>query len=307
MSTRQSTTCRRTQLAAHQVQVLDTGILVATDLSSRFEEPLERAVLLAREEACHLAVLHVIDQKLPTDTAALMMAGAKEKIQSSLERMLSPDSGKVEIVVTRGEIYETILSEAAHRKCGLIVLGSHHMGAAGRFHCCRTEQVVCASGIPVLSVQTEPTESYRKVVVAVDFSDSSASAVRSALQLAPDAEFRWVHAYGLPFSAIWGRNQAREKLLQECRTQFARMMEDAARSDRGETGILRDRISCVLKEGQALDVIDEEVRTSGADLLVLGSSHADTSRQELGSVTQAFLSCPPCDVLFQPSHQGSSD
>jgi nucleotide-binding universal stress UspA family protein len=63
-----------------------------------------------------------------------------------------------------------------------------------------------------------------------------------------------------------------------------------------------ESISHIVKEGPARDVIDEEVRLRKPDLLVLGA-HVKSARAEvsLGSVAMAFLSCPPCDVLLEPT------
>ncbi len=57
-------------------------------------------------------------------------------------------------------------------------------------------------------------------------------------------------------------------------------------------------IACLVKEGPALDVIEREVRTRNADLLVLGThGRTGAALNLLGSVALAFLECPPCDVL----------
>ncbi len=275
------------------------SILVATDLSNDFEQPIRRAASLAEQHGSQLTVLHVVDRQLPAHTAAQLEAGAREELRTRLGSLPMLDAGPAQVVVATGGIAETILDEAARRDCGLIVVGAHHMAAAGHLHCCTMERVIQATHLPVLTVQTAPTARYQNVLAAVDFSQASRQALHSALRLASTAHFRCIHAYSLPLS-LWVRRKHREDLRRKASANFTRMLQQELASDFARLCIGPSAISCLFKEGHPLDVIDEEVGASKPDLLVLGVH--DTKAvpgAPLGSVSSAFLNFPPCDVLFR--------
>lgn len=277
------------------------GILVATDLSDHFEQPICRAAQLAQQHGSQLTVLHVVDGQLPAHTATQLMAGAREAIRACLDSMPGLDIGPAQIVVTRGEIARNILDEVVRRDCDLIVLGAHHMTEAGHLHCCTIERVVQATRVPVLTVQSSPNGPYQNVLAAVDFSEASCRGLQSALRLAPNAQFRCLHAYRLPLLGLWARNKHREGVLREANANLAHILQYKLAADLAHLRIQPDAVSCVLKQGNTLDVIDQEVQLSKADLLVLGAHHTMAVRDtRLGSVTLAILCIPPCDVLFQP-------
>lgn len=293
--------CPRLQSRHPDLQsICQQSILVATDLCGPFEQPIRRAVLLAKQHGLRMTVLHVVDRELPAHTAGQLIFGAKEAIRTCLQSMPEMDAGPADPVVMTGEIAQAIVEQAARRDCGLILLGAHHMAAAGHLHCCTMERVVQATRLPVLTVQTDAAAPYRSVVAAVDFSKASRLALQSALRLNPAAQFRCIHAYSLPLLRPWARTKTRQEVQSEAQVNFAHLLQHELAADLAQIQLEPEAISCVCKEGYPLDVIDEEVQVSKPDLLALGVHDGMALRdRRLGSVSLAFLNFPPCDVLFQ--------
>ncbi len=276
-----------------------SGILVATDLAGNFEQAIHRAGLLAQQLGCPLTVLHVIDEALPSHIAAQMAAGARETLWSSVRGIAGAAGHRVEIVVKRGEAARSIVNEARTRNCRLIILGQHRMAAAGQLHCCTTEQVICASDLPVLVVRNNPDGQYRHLLAAIDLARDPAAVVRSALLMAPKADLQCLYAYSPSALMFWARKRLSEQLISAARRSFADMLQHELASDISCIGRRPETIGCIVRRGGALEAIDEEVRVRGSELLVLGVPN-DAAGAALGAVSMAFLNCPPCDVLFQP-------
>lgn len=82
---------------------------------------------------------------------------------------------------------------------------------------------------------------------------------------------------------------------QELR-EHARILLDKAR-ERIERGAANKTVATKILEGNPKDVIVEEARQWGADLIVLGShGHSRVRRMLLGSVASAVLANAPCSV-----------
>jgi hypothetical protein len=85
------------------------------------------------------------------------------------------------------------------------------------------------------------------------------------------------------------------KLDEAFHRSFASLIERELVGDLPHANQHTPDVTCIVRCGNALRIIDEEIRMTGADLLIVGV------RGTLGPVATAFLYCPPCDVLFQPA------
>ena len=99
----------------------------------------------------------------------------------------------VDVVVEVGQAIPHILSAAAVTHADLIVLGTH--GASGFEHLLLgsvTEKVLRKAPCPVLTVPPRAHNTsalpFKKILAAVDFSDSSLAALGAALSVAQEAD-----------------------------------------------------------------------------------------------------------------------
>ena len=101
--------------------------------------------------------------------------------------------------VAVGEPVAGILDEAHERNADLIVLGEPgKKGLKEYFVGTTAERVARHSDRPVFIVKRRPNDAYRRVLVAVDFSEVASRALKAAYEIAPRAEFLAVHAWQVP-------------------------------------------------------------------------------------------------------------
>ncbi|HEY7704238.1 MAG TPA: universal stress protein [Acidimicrobiia bacterium] len=146
----------------------------------------------------------------------------------------------------------------------------------------------------VLVVRRQPRAPYRKVVVAVDFSELSKTAVERALRWVPDGEITVVFCLPTRFDASLSEAGMFEEELDASRKDRLRRAEEKMGSFVSEWGGVRS----LVVDGPPQETIDEVVRRRAADLVVVGSRGAGATRMVLlGSVAEGLLAAAPCDVL----------
>ena len=170
-------------------------ILVASDLTDRSDLALVRALQLM-PEAGQLTVLHVIASGLPPELAAEQQRSAEFYLAGRLRRVSTEGAAGCGSVVLTGSVFSTIIAEAIARTAELIVIGQPgHHPYANLFTGTTAERVIRFSDRPVLMVKQTAREPYRQILVAFDGSEGVVRAFQMALAIAPDAEFRVVHAW----------------------------------------------------------------------------------------------------------------
>lgn len=106
-----------------------------------------------------------------------------------------------------GEPFATIVEELENHQMDLLVIGrpGKH-GLKDLFLGTTTDRAVRFSAEPVLMVGQHPNGPYKRVVVAMDFSEGAARALAWAYRIAPDAEIKAVHAWQSPFVGLPSKN-----------------------------------------------------------------------------------------------------
>ena len=77
-----------------------------------------------------------------------------------------------------------------------------------------------SSHIPIQLVTNDAAEAYRNVLIGVDFSIYSTSAVRNAIRFYPGAKFHLVHAYHVPFKTRLGTEEYLREIEAMSRTSL---------------------------------------------------------------------------------------
>lgn len=275
-------------------------ILVASDLSARSDRALARAARLAAEHGAALHALHVIEPSTPPG----QQAHAREWATAALARELAT-AGAADATITvvpAAEPAEALAAHAAALGAGLVVIGTHE-GPPPDWVFARTTagRMLRALAAPVLLVRMPVEGAYRQAVIGVDFSPCTLAALRAAHALAPGARFDLVHAFSVPFrSRLGGADYVESMAYAERQELDAFLGAEMATLDAHarSAGIGAEAVRRVLKEGPPMPALQQAVAECGADLLAIGThGRSGLLRQMWGSVAEAVLDRPPCDVL----------
>ena len=284
-------------------------ILIASDLSDASEAAVTRAMQLAAGRGCPLTALHVIQEEPlwwvvksrdldPDDLRGELLREALAGLQSQLKDA----AGQLEIEPPASDVQArlgkpaAVASEmSASLDAGLIVVGAHGRHAVRDWFIGTTaEKVVRAGNVPVLVARVEPTHSYQKVVVAVDFSESSRAALDAALAWAPGAQFTLVHAYETLFESYID-----VVTYENLRRELEYDLYERLRAFAHEAGIRSEHEPDyrVIAGHPGTAVVDAAVRAH-ADLTVCGTQGETGLRHLLlGSVAQHILRESRSDVM----------
>jgi universal stress protein E len=273
-------------------------VLVATDLSERCRHAVRRAALLARQFEAGLTVLHVVDDAQPPELADAQV----ERAQAWLARHSPADTGiaSPEVLVRQGDPYAQILAVANERDAAIIVLGEHRRRLLlDAFLGTTAERLLRVSTRPVLIVHQSQVVPYGRVHLAVDLSETSAHAMRTAARLdLLGASATAVHV----FSAV-GKGKAHQAGVDASALVASERVEAAQRlaSFLSRPDVAGLSVGSILLEGRTVREVARFVEEQRPQLLVLGTrARAGVKRAVLGSVAEALIRSVSCDVLAVP-------
>ena len=197
-----------------------------------------------------------------------------------------------------GSVLDEIGREAEALDAALLVLGARGAGFLRRLVLGSTsERLLCRTTRPLLVVRQTPHESYRRVLVALDFSPWSAHAITLARRVAPQARLLF-NAYQAPFEEklhFAGVDAATiDRYRRQARADAARRVHALAAASGLKPG---DWEPCIV-EGDASQRIVEHEQEKDCDLVVLGK-HGRSATEDLllASVSKHVLAEGSTDVL----------
>jgi nucleotide-binding universal stress UspA family protein len=176
-------------------------ILCPTDFSEPSDHAIEQAVVIAGWYKARVTALHVVSPMVAA-VPGWASPGGEALDKDELERLRAETAGRfaaattaglgLDILVDVGQPAGRILDRAASVPADLIVMGTH--GASGFQHLVLgsvTEKVLRRASCPVLTVppraQATSRLPFRRLLCAVDFSDSSLAALQYAFSLAQES------------------------------------------------------------------------------------------------------------------------
>lgn len=292
-------------------------ILVGVDFSAESELAARQAVQIARRTDAEVILCHVaVTVELPPvgpeaeeqvlaalDTYRNRLAREQEEARRALARLREELEGQGPVVshgLAEGVPEEALSASAAQAGADLIVVGTHGRGGLRWFPLGGVAQkVVRASDTDVLVARSEcPAGGFRRVLVATDFSPSSAQALERAMALAArDGRIDMVHFYNMSVPIGWGAAMPAvdpalaaelgrhflaegEKVLAEFRTPGGPQLHFAAVHEPAIPGIIH------------------QLEKEPYDLAALGShGRRGLRRALLGSVAETVVRRAPCSVL----------
>lgn len=273
-------------------------VLVALDLTPRSVGALERGLILAGQIGAEVHMLHVVDADLPAAIAEHQRTEAARQLQEWLAASPHATGVSANVEVVLGHRVASVLTAADAVNANLLVL-AHHRNSPLKdvFVGSTTDQLLRLSQRPVLIVPGSPSQPYQRMLAAVDFSDSSRHAVEYATDLLPQVPIELLHVYAMSYTALANLSlgsAGSEKVERHLR----QMVADDEKRFFAALKAPNAPKQAMLRAGNVLTTIPEEVANQGADLLVVGThGRRGVARAVLGSVAAKLAHEPVCDVL----------
>jgi nucleotide-binding universal stress UspA family protein len=275
-------------------------ILVATDLTDRSERALERATQLCRDGRAHrLTLLHVVAVGLPPTLAAQQLNGAETFLASKLAQLPSVGiQAPAGVIVRTGNPFSTIISEGIKVKADLILVGAPGDSPYARAVVGTTaERVIRFGECPVLLINQSPRGRYARVLVAFDGSDGAMRSLAAAVAIAPDAEFRIVHAWWPPPASL-GESEDTKRIIDEDNARLSTMISATVEQAAAVSEAAPPRMSMDMVEKNPYVAMTNEL--CWADLLVMGTHSKGrlASTASIGRLALHLLNESTHDVLM---------
>ena len=287
-------------------------IVAAMALQTGEDPVVGRAIQLAQQHQAKLIVLHVIedtpteslDLPSPIDHAAIIEVLEKEA-REHLGDLFKATVTSADVLIETGRPHEVIDAIARQYKADLVVIGAGvPRNIREKVFGSTADRVVRCSGCPVLVAKSRSREPWRRVVAAVDLSDTAMSAVRSAANLAPTATMKLVHVVEIPLNfeqaMLTAGTPAAE--IERYRNAKARSARQALLTAFAGEGGMPDGAQLRVTPGLASKVLVGLATRGRVDLMALGAQGKNAvSRFVLGSVARKILKSASCDVLIVPA------
>ena len=285
-------------------------ILAATDLSAPARHAAERAALVSKATDASLDLLHVANFA-PLERLRLLMEAApvemeKQVLDTALQRLQELATGlgqrynvKAGTYVVAGSLLEVLARQCTELATDLLVCGAKGESVLRRLLLGTTAQrILNSTKCPVLVVKQAPHDTYKRLLVPVDFSASSLQAIRQARSIAPQADIVLLHAYEVPFEGRMRYANVDDEIIKHYRV--VSRQETSYKLDVlcDEAGLLPNKCGQVVLQGDPRMRILEQEQELDCDLIVMGK-HGKTLLEELlvGSVTEHILTESQSDVF----------
>jgi len=300
-------------------------ILLATDLSDISQQATAHAFAQAKAHGAKLTLLHVFDPKawtVPTpfyfmpDSEQWIeehMDKARLKATEHLEALASKFDGDDQVLLIDGKPGPTIVECAKAQGAEMIVVGTHgHTGwrhallgsVAGyvtrHAHCAVLTAKAPRDADPDADPSTIAPSEIHKILVPVDFSDYSRSALQRAITLAQqhDATLQLIHViHHLYMPSIY------EQYTGSIEGDLLNQIEETSREEL-EAWIKAEapddiKYTLHVEMGGAADRIQHFANDNDSDMIVI-ATHGNTGikRFFLGSVAEQVLRYVDCPVLI---------
>jgi nucleotide-binding universal stress UspA family protein len=286
-------------------------ILCPVDFSEISQHALDHAAAIARWYEARLTLLYVF-ANLPTmDLPPLVLEDAdRERLMSDLRRMAAavPREVPVEFSIQEAPyIHEEILAQVGARHADLLVIGTHgRSGFQLLFLGSVTEKVIRKAICPTLIVPPRapdvPASSpiqFRRILCAVDFSESSLDALAYAINMAEeaDAQLTLLHVVEFPPVLIEeptmpapDLTRIREAAVADARRKLQELIPEQART--------YCTVETAVAEGRAYREILRHATERQSSLIVMGVHGRGVLDLLLfGSTTHHVIRTSACPVL----------
>lgn len=278
-------------------------ILLITDLSSRCDRALDRAVSLAQHHKVKLIALHVIEPSFLSRLILPAWNTAQKQHQEMARQRLTEDlkgaDVDLEVLVEIGYPIDVITQVSKDRQCALIVSGTARDESLGRIMIGSTvERVARESEIPLLVVRNRPDPVYRHVLAGTDFSDSARNALQTAAALIPHDVMTVFHS----FDEVAGSRDLDKATIEERKQFLTQQAETFVAQTPGLDAA--DLPATIVEYGAPGQTIPKFVQDHHVGLVVLGTHGASgILKTAMGSIAEQLLMLLRCDVMIVRAHK----
>ncbi|MFM9927753.1 universal stress protein [Variovorax sp. H27-G14] len=271
------------------------SILAVTDLSEQGNRTVVRAAMLAAQHRALLKIMYA-----PKDFIACRVAGVDDDVR----RLATEVHSRFDILVknvsdTRGHL-EAIVDEA--RWVDLLVIGEHReKSVTAYFFGQPIERLQRAVRCPILLARLEVFNSYRRILVAVDFTPESKKLVKLAWSLDSDAQVELFHALNTMHEGKLRYADVSEQAMKAYRHESMRDANERLFWLSDSSTARRNRVVAAIGRGDAARQAVIQQQHANAELLVVGKRRSSRFSDFLfGSVAQRVLWWSDGDVLLVP-------
>ena len=286
------------------------NLLVATDFSETAEAAADWAVEIAAARGHRIQLMHVLTlppprphyAPTPPDLQNALRDAATQQLAAEEER-LSGRGVEVETLLEIGVPSQTLVRMAKELDAALLVIGTR--GLTGLSHLLlgsTAERVVQHAECPVLTVHPEDAGEHRDlstVLVPTDFSTDAQQAIHTAHRLLEDldeARLILLHAFNLPVEyTAYGPIPTSVNYLEDAGIEAEQQLDRIAAELEKVEGL---EVETLAREGYPPEVICDEAKKQGADLIVMGThGRSGLAHLLLGSTAERVVQKAPCPVM----------
>jgi nucleotide-binding universal stress UspA family protein len=287
-------------------------VLCPVDFSDISQHALDHAGAIASWYDARLTILYVF-ANLPTmDVPPLVLEEAdRARLETSLQEMARrvPAAVRTEFRVQEaGFVHEEVLAQIAGTRADLLVVGTHGRSGFQRlFLGSVTEKIIRKATCPTLVVPPRAPDvppdapvQFKRILCAVDFSDSSLSALAYALTLAEetDARLTLLHAIEMPpelrenpLAPDFDVDRIHAAAEAEARRRLRDLVPEAART--------YCTVETAVVDGRAYRRLLQQAAEQKSDLIVMGvHGRGAIDLLLFGSTTHHVIRAATCPVLI---------
>jgi len=288
-----------------------THILAATDLSDNSLHAVDRGFELARATGARYTVVHAlgIDALAPLrELFGANNAAITQKIVDETREELRGIVGQAErnrgvsasIRLEEGQATAAISAYADADHADLLLLGAHGAGFLQRVLLGSTaSRLLRKSRCPVLVVKQAAQDSYRRILITVDFSPASSTAIDLARTLAPHAHLLLLHVFEVPFEGKMQYAGVGEDIIFQYRIEARERALHQLHELAENAGLTTMDYTVLVLQGDATRQIIEQEEQHDCDLIVMGKHGTHVTEELLlGSVAKRVLAESGSDVLI---------
>ena len=286
-------------------------ILCPVDFSEISRHALDHAAAIALWYEARLTVLYVFVNRPTMDLPPLVLEDAdRDRLMSDLRRMAGDVDTQVPLAFRVQEaesVHEDILAQLAALHADLLVIGTHGRAGFQRlFLGSVTEKVIRKATCPTLIVPPRAADvapdapvQFRRILCAVDFSDSSLDALAYAINIAEEADARLTLLHVVEIPPVMSQEPA---ALDIDLPRIREMVPADARRRLHELIPAQARTYCTVETavvaGRAHQEILRQAGERQSDLVVMGvHGRGVVDRLLFGSTTHHVVRAATCPVL----------
>ncbi|MBD3375327.1 hypothetical protein GF406_09850 [candidate division KSB1 bacterium] len=271
-------------------------ILVATSLNRNSDSAvLSTGVTLSKYFDSQATLLHVLpDQFKKSLTKKVVEIVIKEEFDKIKQEFQNAGGVLENAELVTGKPFETIIDKADEHDVNVIVIGaSDSEGTDKKSLGFITEKVVRKAHKPVWVVKSDPKAGIRHILCAYDYSAPAQRALKNAIHLARRFQATLDVIHVIETSGFYSRYY-QQNIDSQTRSREQKRLEKAI----DQFDLYGIDVKPHIATGEVFECLEEYVKSTPVDLLVLGTiGRNSSSRSLIGSTAENVLKYLSCSVV----------